>query len=478
MQSLFQKNFICLLWSMCFWGMVCAQSLLPATQLNASENLTEYILLTCHHSNNLATRLVRIYRSESPDFSKATIVVKAQHNLKFFDRDTNLKPNVWYYYWILEVNPATDKESKPSKMTNGKKVQQLEGTLRADIQLSPPRDVKAIDALNSIQLRWTCSGVYVEGELNNISGCDSIVVTKSQTIQTSFLIHRGESADVNEATPIAEVSGNAFTDDDPELKPNITYYYWIQATDSQGDVSAFSQSAKGQIRGKDSKFGMPATGQPTIGRKKALIMGASFGKTTFNGARSMATLLRDNGWSVTMGADWQTKNDFEVILQRFILNSALKAEDTLLIYYAGHGMSYKHNYYLVPEKATIRGGSDIPKQAFVLDSLLKPLMNKCQVQIVLLNTAYSDKWIRDTDTRFQFDKQYPQRFYKQNVNKWLFAHLLTDVRPLKGQTNDSFIDALLDILRRNPCMNLEDALREINVFYLSNGVNVSVKNCD
>jgi hypothetical protein len=499
MNYFFQKNFVCLLWNLCFVSIVCAQSLSPATHLKASKNSSTYILLTCRHPNFTASTSLTIYRNTAQDFETAQVIVQDHQNLKFFDRDPNLKAEIWYYYWILEANPATGAKSKPSDMVKGKKVAQLDRTLRADVILLPPTEVKASDALNSIQLSWNCPSVYAEGE--TIQHCDSIILTKSKTIVNySYLIYRSEFFDVNTAIPIAEVTENIFTDEDSMLRPNTIYYYRIQVIDNQGHESGFSRPVKGQKTLQTSRptgdLSVPTDpndlkfGNTFTSRKKALVIGISDypymnpSTRSLKDAPMMANLLRKHHWDVMGREDLQTKASFENTLQDFIAQASLKTEDTLLIYYSGYAISYNGAAYLIPKQANIRQASDIPAQAFALDGLLKPLMNKCQVQLVLLDAAYNERLFGNTGIQIRLRdniQNYTKQLYQQNHGKLLIAHALpTDALPTSQQLSP-FTSVLHDILRRDPCTRFEDALQSIGspqVSYWSNGVKVSVKNCD
>ncbi|WP_018262558.1 caspase family protein [Methylobacterium sp. WSM2598] len=125
-------------------------------------------------------------------------------------------------------------------------------------------------------------------------------------------------------------------------------------------------------------------------KRVALVIGNaaydSFGKLANpgNDAEDLAALLRKSGFDVIDGRDL-SRRDMDRKLAQF---SRLATDaDTALVYYAGHGLQYQSQNYLVPVDAQLRDGFDVPFETISVEFVISALDNAKGARILILDAC-------------------------------------------------------------------------------------------
>lgn len=133
-----------------------------------------------------------------------------------------------------------------------------------------------------------------------------------------------------------------------------------------------------------------AMAEPQGAKRVALIVGnasyASFGKldNPSNDAEDVASVLRQIGFTVIEGRDL-SKRDMDRHLAQF--SRAASDADTAIVYYAGHGLQYQNQNFLVPTDAQLKDGFDIPFETISVDSVIGALDNARGARIMILDAC-------------------------------------------------------------------------------------------
>ncbi|KQT19810.1 hypothetical protein ASG40_03060 [Methylobacterium sp. Leaf399] len=133
-----------------------------------------------------------------------------------------------------------------------------------------------------------------------------------------------------------------------------------------------------------------AVAQTQTGKRVALIIGnaayASFGKldNPSNDAEDIAAVLRQIGFTVIEGRDL-SKRDMDRRLAQF--SRAASDAETAVVYYAGHGLQYQNQNFLVPTDAQLKDGFDIPFETISVDSVIGALDNSRGARIMILDAC-------------------------------------------------------------------------------------------
>ena len=109
-------------------------------------------------------------------------------------------------------------------------------------------------------------------------------------------------------------------------------------------------------------------------------------KNTINDADSMATALRKIGWDVMSYSDL-TQEQMDEVMTHF--TSKLKTKGGAgLFYYAGHGIQFEGNNYLIPVDAKIKKASDVKYKGVNIGELIDRLDDaKNYTNIVILDAC-------------------------------------------------------------------------------------------
>jgi TPR repeat protein len=126
------------------------------------------------------------------------------------------------------------------------------------------------------------------------------------------------------------------------------------------------------------------------GDKIALVLGLSdyatlpFLDNPKNDATDMARTLGGIGFKVTLGLD-STGAELRQMLDDFAFRS--ETAELALIYYAGHGVEFKGENYMIPADADIKTNQDVIRQSISLKQLLATVERARKMRIVILDSC-------------------------------------------------------------------------------------------
>ncbi|WP_238314270.1 caspase family protein [Methylobacterium crusticola] len=136
-------------------------------------------------------------------------------------------------------------------------------------------------------------------------------------------------------------------------------------------------------------------------KRIALVVGnsayESFGRLTNpgNDAEDIASVLRQVGFEVVDGRDL-SRRDMDRKLAQF--SRVAHDADTALVYYAGHGLQYQGQNYLVPTDAQLKDGFDVPFETIAVESVIGALDSAKGARILILD-ACRDLPLKETSRR-------------------------------------------------------------------------------
>ncbi len=122
----------------------------------------------------------------------------------------------------------------------------------------------------------------------------------------------------------------------------------------------------------------------------ALVLGLSnydrlpFLDNTINDARGISGTLEKIGFDVTYATD-VTGEEFRQALDDFSFRS--ETADLALIYFAGHGVEFQGENFLIPTDADIRSNRDVQRQSVSLTQMLKAVERARKMRIVILDSC-------------------------------------------------------------------------------------------
>ncbi len=99
--------------------------------------------------------------------------------------------------------------------------------------------------------------------------------------------------------------------------------------------------------------------------------------------------LKDVGFSVTVKKDLSTAYEMEKAIDDFA--GIVKDDDIAVIYYAGHGVQCKGKNYLIPTKATINRGIQLPSKALNLDAVINAVSD-IKLAIIMLDACRNNTY--------------------------------------------------------------------------------------
>jgi len=103
----------------------------------------------------------------------------------------------------------------------------------------------------------------------------------------------------------------------------------------------------------------------------------------------IAQNLRDVGFSVTVKKNLSTAYQMEKAIDDFA--GIVKDDDIAVIYYAGHGVQCKGKNYLIPTKATINRGGQLPSKALNLE-LVIGAVSDIKLAIIMLDACRNNTY--------------------------------------------------------------------------------------
>jgi formylglycine-generating enzyme required for sulfatase activity len=206
------------------------------------------------------------------------------------------------------------------------------------------------------------------------------------------------------------------------------------------------------------------------GKRKALVIGnknysnASTLNNTHNDADAVAKKLNELKFEVTKKYDLKNKKDMKSTIQDFYNN--INQNDTVFVYYSGHGVQIKDENYLVPTNADLKIAADAEEEAISLKYILDALKEKSNVLFVVLD-ACRDNPLKNKSIgqkglsaiRAESGKQLVVLFatgenetasdyHPVKKNLGLFAGELVDVLGMENKTSDSIFNQLTSNLKK------------------------------
>ena len=129
-------------------------------------------------------------------------------------------------------------------------------------------------------------------------------------------------------------------------------------------------------------------------KKVALVIGNSdygqgFLPNPTKDADLIAQNLKDVGFSVTVKKNLSTVYQMEKAIDDFA--GIVKDDDIAVIYYAGHGVQCKGKNYLIPTKATINRGGQLPSKALNLDVVIGAVSD-IKLAIIMLDACRNNTY--------------------------------------------------------------------------------------
>lgn len=110
-------------------------------------------------------------------------------------------------------------------------------------------------------------------------------------------------------------------------------------------------------------------------------------RNALNDATDMATALRTKGFRVDALLDPKTKKEIRDALTRYYNFMEEKNGAVGIIYYAGHGVQYEGENYLIPATASLQIPGDLDDQCVKMNTLMSVLNSSRNLNILLLDAC-------------------------------------------------------------------------------------------
>ncbi len=122
-------------------------------------------------------------------------------------------------------------------------------------------------------------------------------------------------------------------------------------------------------------------------------------RNSLNDARAMAAKLKSKGFQVEVVYDPKTKKDVRDAITRYYNLMRDKVGAVGLIFYAGHGMQYEGDNYIIPTTASLQNPGDLEDQCVKMNTVMAVLKSASKsLNILLLDACRSlPSFTRDTD---------------------------------------------------------------------------------
>jgi hypothetical protein len=120
-----------------------------------------------------------------------------------------------------------------------------------------------------------------------------------------------------------------------------------------------------------------------------------------NDAKDMAAALQRLGFEVQLGIDLD-ESEFTRAVRAFSRKAT--GAETSLFYYAGHGLQYEGNNYLVPVDARLTDEADLTFEALKLNDVLRLMERASQVSLIFLDACRDNPLARNLANRLGPDR--------------------------------------------------------------------------
>ncbi len=149
-------------------------------------------------------------------------------------------------------------------------------------------------------------------------------------------------------------------------------------------------------------FGLHSQDSP---KRVALIIGAQNYtmlpplRNSLNDAKAISSLLKTKGFQVETLADPKTKREVRDAITRYYNLMRDQVGAVGVIFYAGHGMQYEGDNYLIPTTASLQNPGDLEDQCVKMNTIMAVLKSSSKsLNILLLDACRSlPSFTRDTD---------------------------------------------------------------------------------
>jgi len=144
-------------------------------------------------------------------------------------------------------------------------------------------------------------------------------------------------------------------------------------------------------------FGVISHSEASAERRVALVIGNAEYKNTAvlanprNDAQAIAAALTRLGFDVVLALDVTQRRMADVVRE---FSERLRGADVALLFYAGHGLSYEGQNYIVPVDASARDELDITFGMHQIRSVTEQMARKARVNIVMLDACRDNPLVR------------------------------------------------------------------------------------
>ena len=112
-----------------------------------------------------------------------------------------------------------------------------------------------------------------------------------------------------------------------------------------------------------------------------------------NDAQDMAAILRSKGFQVEALYDPRTKREIKDAITRYYNSMVDHSGAVGLIYYAGHGIQYHGDNYLIPVAADLQNPGDVEDQCIKLNSVMAVVESPNSLNIFLLDACRRNMFV-------------------------------------------------------------------------------------
>ena len=181
-----------------------------------------------------------------------------------------------------------------------------------------------------------------------------------------------------------------------------------------------------------------------------------------NDAEAMAATLQKLGFQVTKGIDLD-RTETELLIREFA--KTLPGADVALLFYAGHGIQYQGNNYLIPIDAKLSDETDLTFETTQLN-LVKDLMEREQrVSLIFLDACrdnpFSQQLARSMGTSRSTSLGRGLALMPAAAGTYIAYATQPDTVALDGEGNHSPFTAALLAHMETPGLSLSDMMTEV-----------------
>jgi LmbE family N-acetylglucosaminyl deacetylase len=138
---------------------------------------------------------------------------------------------------------------------------------------------------------------------------------------------------------------------------------------------------------------IPSLGQGTNGKRVALVIGAQNYtnlpplRNSLNDAKSIGLALKEKGFQVETVLDPKTKRDIKDAINRYFLLMREEVGAVGIIFYAGHGMQFEGDNYIIPIAASLQNPGDLEDYCVKMNTVMSVLKTSTKSLNILLLDA-------------------------------------------------------------------------------------------